>query len=117
MTKKKATKFDSKKPDLSLIPEEALEAASIAYMVGEKKYGRYNYCDGHKASKLIGAIMRHACDWFHKVQENCPKDGQPHLGAIIAGCGMILRQQKLKTLIDDRYRPPTKRKKKISKKT
>ena len=97
------TKFDQDKPDLSLIPLIASVEAAKAFMVGEKKYGRYNYCKGHKASQLVSACERHLKAWFDG-EEFDPKDGQHHLGSVIACAAMILRQQELGTLQDNRYK-------------
>lgn len=90
------------KVDLSLVPYEALEAAAIALKVGEKKYGRYNYELGHPAMEVVSAALRHLTAWAHKREECDPKDGQPHLGSVIACVAMILRQQALGTLKDNR---------------
>ena len=98
-----ASKNDQNKVDLSLIPAVALKAAGQAFMVGEKKYGRYNYCKGHKASQLVAALMRHAVAYF-EGEENDPVDGQPHLGSVIACAAMLLRQAELGTLKDDRFK-------------
>lgn len=98
-----AAKDDCDKIDLSLIPYVAEIAEAKAFMVGEKKYGRYNYCKGHKSSKLVAAARRHLAAWF-KGEENDPKDGQPHLGSVRACIAMLLHQQELGTLIDDRYK-------------
>lgn len=98
-----ASKHDQAKVDISLIPYVALTEAAKAFMVGEKKYGRYNYCRGHKASQLIAAMQRHALAWF-QGEEIDPTDGQHHLGSVIACAAMILRQAELGTLKDDRYR-------------
>lgn len=103
MTEVKAAKNDQAKPDLSLIPYVALEATAKAFMVGEVKYGRYNYCKGHNASQLIAAAQRHLAAW-NEGEENDPVDGQPHLGAAMACCAMALRQQQLGTLKDNRYK-------------
>lgn len=100
-----ASKNDSEKADLSLIPQIALEAAARAFMVGEKKYGRYNYYKGHQASQLVAAMQRHGSAWM-EGEENDPKDGQPHLGSVIACAAMLLQQQKLGTLKDNRYKEP-----------
>lgn len=97
-----ASKNDSTKPDLSLIPRISNVEHAKAFMVGEKKYGRYNYCKGHKASQLIAAAKRHLDAWF-EGEEHDPQDGQHHLGSVMACCSMILRQQELGTLKDDRY--------------
>ncbi len=98
-----ASKNDSEKPDLSHIPPEFLAAVAKAFMVGEKKYGRYNYYKGHKASQLIAAAMRHLSAWMDG-EENDPVDGQPHLGSVGACIAMILKQQALGTFKDNRYK-------------
>jgi len=102
-TEVKASKHDSEKADLSLIPRVALEAAARAFMVGEKKYGRYNFYKGHDASQLIAALLRHATAWM-EGEETDPQDGQHHLGSVIACAAMVLQQQKLGTLKDNRFK-------------
>lgn len=104
MSEQKAAKNDQQKPDLSLIPYIASVEEAKAFMVGEKKYGRYNYCKGHKASQLVAAMQRHLMAWF-QGEDHDPIDGQHHLGAVRACTAMLLRQQELGTLIDDRYKP------------
>lgn len=99
----KAAKNDGNKPDLSLLPRIFLIEVARAFMVGEKKYTRYNYCKGHKASQLIAAALRHLTAWF-EGEENDPEDGQHHLGAAGACIGILLRQMQLGTLIDDRFK-------------
>jgi hypothetical protein len=103
MSEDKALKNDQEKPDLSLIPYIGQIIEAKAFMVGEKKYGRYNYCKGHKVSQLIAAILRHA-NAYNQGEENDPVDGQPHLGSIKACCSMLARQAELGTLIDDRFK-------------
>lgn len=98
-----ASKDDSAKVDLALIPQIALTEMARAFMVGEIKYGRYNYCKGHKSSKLVAAAMRHLKAW-DDGEDYCPKDLQNHLGSVMACCAMILRQIELGTHIDDRYK-------------
>lgn len=99
----KASKNDSDKIDLSLIPAIALKEEAKAFMVGEKKYGRYNYTKGHKASQLVAAAMRHLTAW-NEGEECDPIDGQHHLGSVRACCAMIIRQMELGTLTDDRFK-------------
>lgn len=89
------------KPDLALIPMIALIEAAKALKVGEHKYGRYNYEKGHLASELVAAALRHLLAW-NEGEELDPKDGQPHLGSVIANISMLLRQKEIGTLIDNR---------------
>lgn len=96
-----AKKNDSEKIDLSLIPLISRLEHARAFMVGEKKYGRYNYELGHDASQLAAAAERHLSAWFNG-EERDPVDGQHHLGSVMACCSMILRQMELGTLRDNR---------------
>lgn len=98
-----ASKNDKEKVDLSLIPAVSMLEHAKAFMVGEKKYGRYNYCKGHKASQLVAAAMRHLTAW-NEGEEHDPKDGQHHLGSVMACCSMILKQMELGTMTDDRFK-------------
>lgn len=98
----KAAKDDKEKVDLSLLPKIFLEEVAKAFMVGEKKYGRYNYCKGHQSSQLVAAMQRHITAWF-EGEEHDPKDGQHHLGAAGACIAMLLRQKQLGTLKDNRF--------------
>ena len=96
-------KFDTGKADLSLIPMVALETEARAFMVGEIKYGRYNYYQGLSASRLVAAMLRHAVAW-NEGEECDPVDGQNHLGSVRACAAMLLKCQELGTLEDDRYK-------------
>lgn len=102
-----ASKNDQQKPDYSLLNQVFLDEVAKAMMVGEKKYGRYNYCKGHTTSQLIAAIVRHAMA-YNNGEENDPIDGQSHLGSIGANVNMLLRQRELGTLKDNRYKPEEK---------
>ena len=103
MKSKKARKNDKRKPDLSLIPKIALEKEAEAFMVGESKYGRYNFYNGMEVTRLISAAQRHLLAYL-EGEENCPVDGQHHLASVRACCAMILKQSELGTLIDNRYK-------------
>lgn len=98
-----AAKNDQAKADLSLIPQVLFIETARAFMVGEKKYGRYNYTKGHNASQLVAAALRHLTAW-NDGEEHDPTDGQHHLGAVGACIAMILRQQELGTLKDNRFK-------------
>lgn len=102
-----AAKNDQSKPDLSLIPQVLLVEIAKAFMVGEKKYGRYNYTKGHNASQLVAAALRHLTAW-NDGQDYDPTDGQHHLGSVGACIGMILRQAELGTLKDNRFKKDEK---------
>lgn len=98
-----AAKAGRDKPDVALIPQVALIAMAEAFKVGEKKYGRFNYCKGHTTSELISAMIRHATA-YNDGEDRDAKDGQCHLGSVMANAAMILRQLQLGTHIDDRFK-------------
>jgi hypothetical protein len=56
-------KFDAEKPDLSLLPKAFLDGTARAFMHGEKKYGRYNYCNGMDWHRLVASLLRHATEF------------------------------------------------------
>lgn len=96
-----AKKDDSQKIDLSLNPKVALEQMAVAFMLGEKKYGRYNYTAGMDASRLIGACLRHVHTWMDG-EDTDAESGGSHLGHALACLAMVLHQAELGTLKDNR---------------
>lgn len=54
-----ADKKDSGKPQLSLIPREALEEMARGFEYGAKKYARYNFEKGFEWSRPLDAALRH----------------------------------------------------------
>ena len=107
-----AQKFDSGKPDLSLVPLVAMEQMSLALMAGEGKYGRWNFCGGMEAGRLVGAALRHILKWYSQgidYDQDCSeRTGHQvsHLGCALANLAMLLEMQRLGTITDDRYQPP-----------
>lgn len=97
-----AKKNDQQKPDLSLLPRPFLDEVARAFMVGQTKYGRYNYKNGMEVTRLIAAALRHITA-YNEGEENDPEDGQHHLGAAGACIAMILSQKQHGTLQDNRY--------------
>ena len=101
-----AKKDDVGKADLAIIPEVALVEMSKAFTVGEKKYGRYNYlAGGFTICRITSAMIRHGYAYL-RGEEYDPKDGQHHLGSVLACAAMLLDLRKRGKLIDDRYVEP-----------
>lgn len=103
-----ARKNDTTKIDLSILPLPALEEMAKAFMFGEKKYGRYNYCSGFDSHRLVGAALRHLSAWQdgEDLDPEVGKDGQPsgasHLGHAMASIAMLLHTIRLGTNKDTR---------------
>lgn len=96
-------KYDQSKPDLSLIPRPALEQMAYAFMHGEVKYGRYNYCAGFDSHRLLAAAFRHLTQW-QSGEDLDSESGYSHLGHALASIAMLLHIQELGTMRDTRYR-------------
>lgn len=97
-------KDDQGKADLSLIPLVAMTEEAKGFMLGEKKYGRYNFTKGLQASRLIAAAMRHILQW-QQGEDLDPESGASHLGHARCCLAMLLECQRLGTLVDDRNLP------------
>lgn len=94
-------KYDGDKPDLSLVPRAAIEGMARAFMVGEKKYGRYNFTRGMASHRFIAAAMRHIVAWQDGESKD-PETGNHHLWHALASIAMLLECERLGTLEDTR---------------
>jgi hypothetical protein len=101
-TTTQGVKYDAGKPDLSLCPRAALEAMALAFMVGERKYGRYNYLKGFDVHRLVAAALRHLTA-YNEGEDIDQEYGTPHLGHALASIAMILDMEKNGTLRETRY--------------
>lgn len=99
---KQGSKFDEGKPDLSLIPYVALKEEAFGFMLGIRKYGRYEYTKGLESSRLVAAALRHITLWS-EGEELDPESGASHLGHARCCLAMLLHCQQLNTLKDNRY--------------
>lgn len=96
-------KHDNGKPDLSLLPPYAKERIALAFMDGERKYGRYNYLKGMEWSRLLAAIDRHLTAFTRG--ENCAADsGLNHLWHAGAGIMMLIEYFERNIGNDNRYK-------------
>lgn len=100
---KKGKKNDQEKPDLSLIPREAMWEMGKALTYGAKKYGRYNFREGIDITRCTSAAMRHITQFLDG--EDIDEETQCiHLGNAMAGLAMALWMFKNKPEHDDRWR-------------
>jgi len=106
-TKVEGIKNDNGKPDHSLLPPEFLDEAAKAFMNGEQKYGRYNFTNGIKVTRLLGAALRHlnAYSWGEDVADDSKLN---HLGHAAASIAMAIWMVKNKPHLDDRYKKDNK---------
>jgi hypothetical protein len=87
------TKFDSNKIRLELLSPWFVEEVGKVLTSGAQKYEAHNWAKGIKASRLIGACLRHVFAYM-RGEVNDPEWGYHHL-AHAACCLMFLVHQDL----------------------
>lgn len=95
-------KHDQGKPDLSILSYDALCEIAKAFEFGAKKYGRYNYLNGMKWTRIGSAAARHLFQWLW-VGGKDPESGLSHLSHLGACCVMLLDYEIKGLGEDDRY--------------
>lgn len=95
-------KSDGGKPDLGLIPLCALEECAKAFMLGEKKYSRYNFTEGIAVNRLLSAALRHINQSIWESDKDS-ESNEMHLGHAMASLSMAIYMIKHKPELDDRF--------------
>lgn len=96
-------KHDGGKPQLSLIPKEALWGMGNAFTYGAKKYAAHNFKQGINYSRLADAALRHLTAYMDG--ENIDEEsGNPHLDHALASLAMLKYMDVNKPEFDDRYK-------------
>lgn len=98
------TKHDSGKPEMALVPAEAIEEIAKAFTFGAKKYSPNNWRRGFKWTRVGSALLRHVFSWL-KGEDNDPESGLSHLAHAGACICFLLTFVVTKTGEDDRYQP------------
>lgn len=94
-------KFDTGKPQLSLLTRESLVAEARAFEYGAKKYNKNNYKKGMKWSRVIDAAMRHLVA-FNEKESVDEESGLCHLDHAKACLGMLVYYYEREVGEDDR---------------
>lgn len=95
-------KDDSKKPDMTDIPLEAMWEMGAAFTYGQKKYGKNNYRKGMVPSRQLAAAVRHIYQHL-SGQSIDPESGVTHLGHALASIAMACYTIKHHSNLDDRH--------------
>lgn len=86
MNKKSGTKHDNGKPQLDLLPMEALEEISKVLTFGLQKYSKDNWKGGLEYSRLIAAALRHIYKFNSKIDTD-DESGENHIAH--AACNLM----------------------------
>lgn len=98
-------KADTGKPDVTLIPYEAVEEIAKVLEFGAKKYARDNWKagTGFKYTRIIASLLRHIYAYL-RGEDNDPESGLSHMAH--AGCNVMFllyyEKYKAKYSNDDR---------------
>lgn len=98
-------KYDTGKPDYSLLPSDSLVDLVRVYEHGVRKYGRNNWRKGLLYSRIFAAIMRHLWAWWKGSERNDEDEGLRHLAQAAWGCITLLEYTRIEgqySKFDDR---------------
>jgi hypothetical protein len=102
-------KYDSGKPDLSLIPKEALWKVGEVLTYGANKYpDRFNWRKGMSWSRVISASLRHITA-FTEREDKDPETNLSHIAHAVCNLMFLLEYEKSYPKLDDRYGEKAKR--------
>lgn len=101
---RKGIKDDKSKPDLSLIPKEALFGMAEAFTFGAKKYNKHNYRKGLEYSALVAATMRHLALWADGETYD-KESGLSHISHCLSNLAMLKWMEENMPEMDDRWTP------------
>jgi len=94
----------TKKPDLTLLPYDALIGIAKCMQDGAVKYGPFNWREkGKKVTTrtYVAAAIRHLFSYLAR-QDNCSDSGNNHVDAAIAGLMVLRDAQANNNCVDDR---------------
>jgi hypothetical protein len=101
---KSGVKYDSGKPDFSLISPIAITYLVKVLDFGATKYAAHNWRKGMNHCRLVSSIFRHMMAYLGGEFKD-KESGLPHLAHIMC-CAMFLLEYTATGLgTDDRYRP------------
>ena len=99
-----ASKNDSSKAPLALIPTSALLEEAQVLAFGAEKYDTHNWRQGLPWSRLISAILRHVTA-FNAGEDFDPETGLHHMAHARVSCGFLIEYMATHPELDDRYVP------------
>lgn len=94
-------RFNTGKPDYSLIPLCTLEDEARVWAYGKQKYAAWNWAKGMDWSVPLACLMRHMAAW-QRGEEVDPESGLPHLAHAMCNLRMLTLYSKTYKEGDDR---------------
>lgn len=82
-------RYNSNKPDFSLIPLWTLEDEAKVWEYGTRKYNAWNWAKGMPWSVPYACAMRHLSAW-QRGEDIDPESGQPHLAHVMCNIRMLV---------------------------
>ena len=95
-------KHDQGKPDLTMIPYEALEEIAKVLMFGATKYDKNNWKKGISTTRLIASAMRHLGQ-FNSGIDTDNESSLSHVAHAATNLLMLIWMMKHKKELDDRH--------------
>lgn len=95
-------KHDDKKPNLALIPIEAIFALGESLTYGARKYGDDNFREGLHVRRQLSAALRHLYQAL-ELEDVDAESGCLHLGNAMASIAMAIYTIKHNPDFDNRY--------------
>lgn len=97
-----AVKYDTGKPDFTLVPIEAMEMMAEGFAYGARKYRRSNYRQsGLEWTRLAAACLRHVYQWLF-VSTIDAESGCNHISLALCSLAMLAFQIKNHPETDNR---------------
>ena len=94
-------KFDTGKPEMSLLDPYAMEQLSEVLSFGAQKYDAWNWSKGISYSRLLSAALRHIFAFLRR-EDTDPESGLPHLAHALCCLMFCLSMTKRRPDLDDR---------------
>lgn len=94
-------KHDKEKPQLDLIPAEAIFALGEILTTGSQKYDRRNWEKGMDWGRIFAALMRHLWAWWGG-QDKDVESGRSHLWHALACITFLVAYEQRKIGTDSR---------------
>ncbi len=101
-TERGGVKLDAGKPQMALVPPEALEEIAAVLTFGAAKYDPDNWRKGMAYRRVLSAALRHCSAWM-RGEDNDPETGLSHLAHAACSLMFLITYEKTNTGTDDRY--------------